>query len=120
MTQAAIQGTFFTDEELLPYHEVYRMVGTAIIVVNKRGNTLSRGLAVLWRALDREDAKRLCSDPRSCSSHSFLAFVDDAYLASEPGRDEKGKWRWFWHTNDGRFNDLLTEMEIKANGQEAA
>lgn len=75
------------------------MGGAVIVIVNRRDDNMHQGWAVLWRGLTVEQAKAICSDPRTAGPDHFLAWVRD---------EDCVKWRWV--EDDGRYDGVLAEV----------
>ncbi|RST07895.1 hypothetical protein EF910_05515 [Streptomyces sp. WAC07149] len=60
---------------------------------------------VLWQ-VEREDAKRLCSDSRTATSNHMLCWT------AQPGVPEED---WTWVEDNGMYDQVLSDLGIETN-----
>lgn len=76
-------------------------IASPVLIFYVSQNSTPPLLRVLWKVY-REDAKRLCSDPRSAGRNHMLCWT--AY--GQEGED------WAFVRDNGRYDSLLKELGI--------
>ncbi|MEV0443869.1 hypothetical protein AB0I84_02010 [Streptomyces spectabilis] len=78
------------------------------VFIASRRTTPTR-MRVLWQ-VEREDAKRLCSDKRTATSNHMLCWT------ARPGVPEED---WTWVEDNGMYDQVLNELDIETKEQVA-
>ena len=74
-----------------------------IFMVNRHADDyIHRPLRVLWIA-SLENAKKICSHPKTCEQNTFLAFTD----GSSP------EFKYEFVPDDGRFDDVIKALGLR-------
>lgn len=74
----------------------------AVCVVSKAQDTLHGGWRVLWRGLTAEQARALCSDPRTAGAQHMLVWT---YL--------ERTHKWIWQHDNGSYDHVLREHGVE-------
>lgn len=81
---------------------------TTVAVFIASQHTQPTKLRVLW-LMSEDDARRVCSDPRTSWRHSALHWTSEY---GKHGRD------WHYTPDNGRWDELLAELGVTKTGSE--